>query len=443
MKLNQTSRLFRISSILFLLLISNCRGLPSSKEVAITPKPSMTFALTSAPTTNQISVPVVGTDSKLVEQCLDVAPALSDTFPYNGLLVLKERVSGNDKPYVTTLDMDTGKATAISLDRENQIGHVVSPDQTLMAYTSILFDEQKNIIKEELVIADANGTRLKSMPWGETWHSIAAWLNDTQLAISLVLSPEQNSGQKPAALLVLDPFTGEQKLLDPDLPGYIHEPDMVVPYWGGWLGTVYDFTGSLAVYPAYFGTDSDKFTYAVWDASKGQMVVSLERVFAPYLGFNDIFPQPRWSPDNSQFVFNGLVNTDNGVASELYRVSRDGQIEQLTELSPTAYVLDSGYGWSPDGRFIALLLITREVFGSKALVALLDTVTLQVTNYCLTISYGSALLSPPIWSPDGRQFLVTDWYDEGHQRIILIDIEKNIAAQIAEDMELIGWMVKP
>jgi hypothetical protein len=439
MKINQTSQIFMGLSILFLLLLSNCGVSPSSIKAAVTPKPSMTFAPISAPTTNQISVPVVGANSKMIEQCLDVAPALSDASSYKGLLILKERFGDNTKPGVTTLDTATGKTKVISLDRENQIGHVVSPDQTLMAYTSILFDEQENIIKEELVVADANGTRLMSMPWGETWHSIAAWLNESQLVISLILSPEQNSGQKPAALLVLDPFTGEQKLLDADLPGYIHESGLVVPYWDGWLGAVYDSTGSLAVYPAYFGTDPDKFTYAVWDASKEQMVVSLENVFAVY----DIFPQPRWSPDNSQFVFNGLVNTDNGVAIELYRVSRGGQIEQLTELSPTAYVLDSGYSWSPEGRFIALLLITKEVFYPKALVALLDTVTLQVTNYCLPVSYGGALLSPPVWSPDGRQFLVTDWYDDGHQRIIMIDIEKNIAAQIAEDMELIGWMVKP
>jgi hypothetical protein len=37
--------------------------------------------------------------------------------------------------------------------------------------------------------------------------------------------------------------------------------------------------------------------------------------------------------------------------------------------------------------------------------------------------------------------LVQDWYEKDHSRVILVDIERGVAVQVAENMEAVGWML--
>jgi hypothetical protein len=46
-----------------------------------------------------------------------------------------------------------------------------------------------------------------------------------------------------------------------------------------------------------------------------------------------------------------------------------------------------------------------------------------------------------VWSPDGRQLIVRDESVADTSRLILVDIERGIAVQVAENMKLFGWMV--
>jgi hypothetical protein len=417
--------------------------------VMTTLSPTKNVAFTETATPVKVSTGTPPPESRLRHQCVEVTPELTSNASYNGTLLLKDRKGDNNKPYVTAFDISTGEIAQYSLENENQINHAVSPDRTMIAYNSIVFDKNNNIAKDDLVIADENGLRLKSIPWEEGWGTIPVWLDDKHIIINLAsLDPEQNIGQKPATMLVLNPFTDEREILSVNYPDYIDTPGMLVPYWEGWSGAVYDSTGTLAIYPSFFESDNEKYTYAVWDLSKNQTVASLENIFAPYLGFNDIFPIPRWSPDNSHFIFNGLVNIEGKVFIELYGVSQDGRINQMTHLSPIAYVLNSSYSWSPNGRYVALFLINKDIYYPKALVALLDTVTLEVTDYCLPITfvgggYGLSKLHLPIWSPDSKGFLIVDWYEKEHSRTILIDIDRGTATQIAKDVEPLAWMDNP
>jgi hypothetical protein len=50
---------------------------------------------------------------------------------------------------------------------------------------------------------------------------------------------------------------------------------------------------------------------------------------------------------------------------------------------------------------------------------------------------------PGVWSPDGTKLLVADKYQDGHSRVILIDVVMNRAMMIVEDLIPIGWMVAP
>jgi hypothetical protein len=52
----------------------------------------------------------------------------------------------------------------------------------------------------------------------------------------------------------------------------------------------------------------------------------------------------------------------------------------------------------------------------------------------------------PLWSPVGHQFVV-DVHDrpedQDYFRMVLVDIDKGFAAQIAENQWIWGWMVSP
>jgi Tol biopolymer transport system component len=204
----------------------------------------------------------------------------------------------------------------------------------------------------------------------------------------------------------------------------------------------------IAVYPSYIDNNQEMYTYTLWDLAKSQLIVSLDKVFTTFTAYNK-FPFPHWSPDGSGFVFQGSVMvSDELVTFELYRVNRDGETEQLTHLNPVFSFQESNLSWSPDGKYIAMYL--NKYYGSAteshSQVAVLNMDTLDILDFCNLVNnpntgYSGELPFSPIWSPDGRQFLVMDWYAKDHSRVILIDIDKGTATQIAEDMQPVGWLV--
>jgi hypothetical protein len=402
-------------------------------------------------------------EARLNFHCLQVAPTMPHEVKSSGVVVLESRVIANGgyyKPGSILLNMLTG----VTFQSEPGSDFNISPDKRLMAYDRTTFDSRGRIVNDELVIATADGHEQKvivldkivAAAYGPTQKpiplltglsGIPGWLDNQWIVISLALDPDQGRAKKPATLMVLNPFTGEKKLLPVDFSSFLDTPSTVLPYWDGWYGVIYDPTMTLAIYPRFVGSSEEQFTYGIWDISKKQLVASLENIYEPYAGDNGIFPMPRWSPDGSNFVFRGHHLTEQSLEAELYMVSRGGQIEQLTHLNPMEYVQNSNLSWSPDGRYIAMFLNTT-AFGfneTQASVAVLDIKTLEVTDYCIKVTYagdgyGGGQPPAPIWSPDGTQFLVVDWYRKDHQRVILIDIAQGLAAQIAQDMEPDGWM---
>jgi Tol biopolymer transport system component len=117
---------------------------------------------------------------------------------------------------------------------------------------------------------------------------------------------------------------------------------------------------------------------------------------------------PRWSPDGQQFVITKAETFAPGpVDYELYSVSIDGQVTQLTRLA--TYYGETHipyYDWSPDGRHIAFWLATDPEDKHSVNLAVLDTVTLVVTNFCITSHYKGNTPPSLIWSPDSRQLVM-------------------------------------
>jgi hypothetical protein len=361
-------------------------------------------------------------------QCLDILSGFPEESS-NGIVVFDNG---------SLLDISTSQISSMS---ESTLFNVVmSLDKTLIAFKRIMLNDQHRITSKELVVATADGRWLKTIPWEEDWLDLLQWTSDQRLLISYDEPFTSSDGQQISiSYLALDPFTGEQQILRPDFPDFLD----VTTAWG-WQGVrhsaIYDPALTRAIYARLMGDGKEMYTFALWDVENRQLVTGLEDVYTNPVIYKVSSPIPIWSPDGSQFVFRGQVLVpEESVAFELYRVSRDGQVEQLTHLSPAARVQSRSLSWSPDGRYIALFLDAWYGSDNKRM-ALLDMETLGVTDYCLPVR---GAVPAPIWSPDGTQFLVVDRYTEDHQRVILIDVVQGFAAVIAEDVEPVGWMVAP
>ena len=421
---------------------------PAFSETSVSTQQIWMTPYASLPTTVQdLTYP---SETRLHAQCLDIESTPISEIGSSGILVLENRASldeGHYKPGTFQLNMRSGQLTEITEPDENQIDHVVSPNRSLLAYENVIFNSEGKVTKEELVVADAIGNRLKIIPWEEDWRQTPIWSDNEHVVINLSLPNEENSDQKPLPMLVLNPFTNERRVIKPDFSGFPVTSSADLPYWEGRWGAIYDPTLTYVVYPRIIESNDEMYTYAVWDISQRRLVTTLDEIFSSFL-LTGNFPIPKWSPDGSRFVFQGFNPTADPVNIELYEVNRDGQTKQLTQLAPAAYVWESSFSWSPDGRYIAMFLGSQlSAPHEKARVAVLDTLTLNVIDYCVSVTflgdgYGGGPLVP-IWSPDGHQFVITDWYEKDHRRVILVDIEKNSAAKITDDMEPVGWMVAP
>lgn len=403
---------------------------------SLTPTPTLLPNKANTPTPT--ATPTIPPEVHLQFQCLEVAPMLPPGAKSSGILVLQSTTPWNNGRYKSNTylhDVITSQAIQIAEADENQAGVTISPDGKLMAYKSVLFDKAGKIIQENLVISSADGQRLKVLPWEEGWVRLPGWLGNKQLILNLAgLDAEENKGEKPATLLALNPFTGERQVLKADFPGMYNHP---ASFWEGWSGRVYDPMLTRAAYVQAID-EKQEIALALWDLQKKQVLGRL----LPYYSLS----MPRWSPDGSRLVTSALVEDPDG--RELFLMGRDGRVEQLTNLLPYAGATGSLYSWSPDGRYIANWIAKKGLPKGKngAELIIIDTDTRQVTDYCVWVSVGGDGYNSypvPIWSPDGKQLVLYDWYEKDHSRVILVDLEHGYAAQIAEDMEPMGWMLAP
>ncbi len=404
---------------------------PTSPTATITPIPTIFPTLTSAMTPSHSPEPQV------IYQCADVLQSVPDGVVSNGVVILN---NASDTTTGTLLmDMATQRTHKISLPGESLRNFVVSVDKKNVAFESAIVDSKTNTLQKQLVIASADGQRRATIPWRNEWYGPLGWTADNRLFF-LYDDKALDSGDKHITLFayaVLNLVTGEQEILLPDFPGYIQNAN--IPFWRGWFGARYDSSLTRVVYPKMITGSEEFFTFALWDLSNQKIVSSLESIYRDSVYFSIASPMPVWSPDNSQFAFIGHDLSRPGF--ELYRVSLDGKTEQLTNLSSIALLRGMPFSWSPDGQKIVLLVDELSATGPRN-IAVLDIETKDI-DFCIPVGVGLSDESyPPIWSPDGQQFLVRDWLDNLQSRVILVDITSGLAVQIAENVEAVGWMVK-
>ena len=428
---------------------------PRSPTPSSTPKPGRVVTSTVSPTLTPFPP-----EARVTAQCLDIARRVPDDAVSNGIVVLTDWGGFYTEECVDaySVDMITWKRTQIGVQDAIQAYFYVSPGRDFFAYRYWSLEEFRNgSIHRYLVISDVNGKTLKTIPWGNNWFDLIGWLDDQRL-LFMLSRPDLDLSipRKPFDQLVFNPFSGERWLLRPDL----------LPEWDGglaasfessvgagwikWLGAVYDPTLTLVVYPRLIDLETGNYTYGLWNIPEQRLASELESVINGFADTN-YYPRPDWYLDGSKFaVVGGVADPNSGdvVGRELFRVTKDGQVGQLTHLGDSAYVWASSHSWSPDGRYIALYLSPVDGSTEKARLAVLDTETLELVDYCVTVhaqdeGFFREQSPAPIWSPDGKQLLVVDQLSIYYRQVIWVDLEHGVAALLADDRGAAGWMLAP
>jgi Tol biopolymer transport system component len=159
---------------------------------------------------------------------------------------------------------------------------------------------------------------------------------------------------------------------------------------------------------------------------------------------------PIWSPNGEYLT---ILNHEAN-AEEFYLIARDGK--EFQRITNFAEDLDHAsipeYTWSPNSDRIAFWLnseIGDLKDGAQSELAILDIPSGQVTRLCIqgisSIAYEPLSMNhpEPIWSPDGRYIMITQWDDPvaPHKYYVLVvDTETGFVEKISENTAPIGWM---
>lgn len=420
--------------------------------------PTVTVLPTTAPVLASTTVPVLPTNTvppapssippptsptassppgaKPLQHCLEITPYRAGKSALQGRIVF----SGNgwvSPSYL--LDLKTGGKIILNTHADDVIRNmVVSPEGNWMAYRL----DQFHPVVSKLIVADSNGRPNQIIPWDWAWTQLSGWLDSEHLWISRSRNPKPYVASD--VLVVLNPFTREQKELAADLPGFstgILDPGLG---WArfNWSLLIYDPMLSKVLYPV------NGYNLALWDVQHHQAL-------AIVTGTASINVTPYWSPDGQQVLISGPAtllssptrNGTQGAAMELFTISRDGKIDRLTRLADVYTNADFGnYTWSPDGRYVALPLhvepnvypdlyaVTQQQTTNR--LAVLDMATRTLTDYCVP----DTTLEHPVWSPDGHQLVIEDPRTTTENNVFVVDLINNTAFSFAENATPIGWL---
>ncbi len=402
--------------------------------------PTETPAPINLPDYSLSKIPTVDhPDAVLNDQCLNV----SNIVPTSKSIIILRNLNDvvpRQSIELIFIDMYEEHPKGISQTVQFTANFSVSLDKKLIAYEATSFNNGE-MVEDNLIIANGDFQPQNSSPWDDKWGSILGWTSDQKIII--LSSFTDSEPTLPASYILVDPLNNTQQPINLGISDLPSTSLYDLPYWGGWYGVSINPIYNLAVYPRQSNVNEETYMYALWDISSNKPLFSLENIFSAYPQFIERFSMPSWSTDGTQFALVG-VHQDADVfpiKSELFLVKQDGEITQLTNLSSAAHVWASSHSWAPDNSHIAFFASPPQAGELKnANTVIVNTKTLDVTDLCLSVGYSG---SAPIWSPNGKQFLIIDKYEQDHQRILLVDLEKYIVYPIAEDADVIGWMDAP
>lgn len=436
-----------ISIITGLLLLLSACAPEAVPEPTLTPTPTATFpqkitistrahtqtsiAPTPTPTVTATPTP---TPTWLKKNCIEVVRDIPSDHGFEGVLVLM----GGIAEYTPThlMNLKTGVITLLEKENENISSAEVSPNGKWLALVKSTWDSgspDSNITKS-IIILDANGEQKQEIAWYDDYsNTIPLWFDNEHLLIT--------SFQDKESGYILNPFSKELNTIS------LIFPDQFLPHTLGYLleyhknvnGVFIDPTMSLAVYANSSGSH-----FVFWDLLANQEIKRIP--------FNSSIRVPKWS-QNGEFII--VVarhikkkNSEEIWNEELFSVSREGQVTQLTHLSTfyTSGNIIRGYNLSPDGRYIAFWLGVHQGSLPSGVwweweLAIYDMVTGEVILTCIRNEEWPTY--SPIWAKNSRQVMIDFPTGEFTNHIILVDITRAFAVIITENKEIFGWMTAP
>jgi Tol biopolymer transport system component len=438
------TRIFTLSAslVFFLIILSGCSSTASiaNTKAVSTQMPTLIPTITTSPSASVLHTPSEE-NTFLKTQCIQVQNSLPQGHNANGFLVFQDQ--NGYPPSTNILDLKNNSLYLANQPQERIYLGDASPDGKWIAYERYYVgkDNNKNS-KSEFVIASLDPDLQqfapdKIMTMDSKWL-FPRWLGNTHI---LIIIPDPSSQNVVAStVLVWNPFTNEKKIIRPEFPDIYEISGAINPSWG--YGVVlYNPTLTRAFYLTGSGVTS--VGYQLWDMEKGESIAKFEL-------YNNTNIPPRWSLDGSR-----LALVDGQGDGEISIIEADGKISQLTHVGESLkYWEIQNLNWSPDGQYIAFSLWSKlsdsdtKADNKIATLAIADIKTGKVVDTCIPIGndYGMRNLDM-LWSPTDKQLVVKDEsahdYNNpnSYNRLILVDLEQGVAAQVAEFMNPFGWMI--
>lgn len=424
--------------MIFLVFLVACTPVTiatSESEPSITVTAANTLQPTAtvvAETPSPASLPQVKT------QCTDDTQE-SQPLDLEGVIVLAK--TGYQLDFSPGFYMMNADSQNIFYTNDLSIVEIVSPDGKHLVYN---YDTPSGE-KEYIGVIDSNGKLLTEFtPYYDLlWAAYFSWQNERELRIV-------TNNLNQVYVHVVDPFTQELTLLKTDWEETYRPDDPFNDSVATWKFDR-DATSRYYVYGANILYDPT-LTRVLFPKEGGEVVLidvpSGEEL--AHANFVDWGSLPSWSPDGE---FLTIVNRE-GTVDNFYLVSRDGEeFQRITDFATELdFVSISEYTWSPESQQIAFWLNVEdgdEEDGAQSELAILNIVTWQVTRLCIqgisSIAYEPLSMNhpEPIWSPDGRYIMITQWEDATVSKkyyVLVVDTETGSIEKISENTAPIGWM---
>ena len=393
--------------------VASSRLIPSGTHtVALTttpsptiPTPTFTPSATPLPSQTLTMTLIPG----LTIQCVEISAEVPLPSVTNSGVVLMTPL--DSAPYLLNLSTSTRYSIPLTHpDIHSVYSGKVSPDGNSLAYIERFDNQESERIIGLLRIVTADG-QIKAINNFEKYWTWWRWLDNDRLEIYWWDAPN------PGTVILMNPFTGQRVDLTPTFPN------------------LYNDTFNPAVWRVIYSPDLERVLYlsnadqylgkaVLWDIVTGNTVWQYSEA-----GVGTISQIPAWSPLGDQVA---VV-----VGNHLFRVNYSGLATQLADIGQNEV---GRFSWSPDGSHIAFWASSHH--GKTRNLFILDTISNQVVDLCLDTA--SAEGNPPLWSPDGLQFIFRRAVEnvDGSLRdeAILVDIDKGIANLIPNDEVPTAWM---